>query len=88
MSGGEQLRDYLPVEEVARLLVELALLGTNAGVVNVCAGRPVKLRDLVEGWRRENGWALELNLGRYAYVDYEPMAFWGSRAKLERLIGA
>jgi nucleoside-diphosphate-sugar epimerase len=88
MSGGEQLRDYLPVQEVARLLVELALLRANAGVVNVCAGRAVSLRDLVEMWLRENRWALELNLGRYPYVEYEPMAFWGSRAKLERLIRA
>jgi dTDP-6-deoxy-L-talose 4-dehydrogenase (NAD+) len=88
MSGGEQLRDYLPVQEVARLLVELALLGANAGVVNVCSGRAIRLRDLVEMWLRENRWALELNLGRYPYVEYEPMAFWGSRAKLERLIHA
>lgn len=88
MSGGEQLRDYLPVEEVARLLVELAFRRPDAGVVNICAGRPVKVRDLVEGWLQENRWNIRLNPGHYPYPDYEPMAFWGDRSYLDSLIGA
>ena len=77
MSHGEQLRDYLPVAEVARRLVGLALDRPDRGVVNVCSGEPVSVRRLVEGWLRENGWAIELRLGRYPYPDYEPLAFWG-----------
>lgn len=86
MSGGEQLRDYLPVGEVARILVDLALLVKNAGVVNICSGRPVSVRNLVEQWIGENGWQISLELGRYPYPDYEPMAFWGDRHKLDKLL--
>jgi nucleoside-diphosphate-sugar epimerase len=85
MSGGEQLRDYLPVREVARYIVALALDRCNAGVVNVCSGQPVSIRKLVEGWLKENGWEIELNLGYYPYPDYEPMAFWGDRRRLDSL---
>ena len=35
MSGGEQLRDYLPVTEVARSLVAMALKQADSGVVNL-----------------------------------------------------
>ena len=35
------------------------------GIVNVCSGRPVSVRSLVEGWIRDNGWSIELELGRY-----------------------
>lgn len=87
MSGGEQLRDYLAVEEAARLLVSLSLAGRDAGVVNVCSGRPVSVRRLVEGWIRDNGWTIDLNLGHYPYPDYEPMAFWGVRRKLDSILG-
>lgn len=87
MSGGEQLRDYLAVEEAARLLVSLALVGCDAGAVNVCSGRPVSVRRLVEGWIHDNGWTIGLNLGHYPYPDYEPMAFWGERHKLDSLLG-
>ncbi|MEM3365492.1 MAG: NAD(P)-dependent oxidoreductase [Candidatus Methanomethyliaceae archaeon] len=86
MSGGEQLRDYLPVEAVASILVNLALLRKDIGVVNVCSGKPVSMRRLVESWIRENGWSIELNLGYYPYPDYEPMAFWGDRSKLEAVL--
>ena len=86
MSGGDQQRDYLPVEEVARDIVTLALRGRNNGVVNVCSGVPISIRQLVEGWISENGWSIELNLGYYPYPDYEPMAFWGNREKLDRCL--
>lgn len=86
MSGGEQLRDYLPVSEVAAYLVRLVLLQRDAGVVNVCSGKPVTVRALVENWIRENGWSIKPNLSHYPYPDYEPMAFWGDRSRLDSLM--
>jgi dTDP-6-deoxy-L-talose 4-dehydrogenase (NAD+) len=86
MSGGEQLRDFLPVQRVAALIVALALDAPGAGTVNVCSGQPIAVRTLVEQWRRERGWQMALDLGRYPYPDYEPMAFWGSSARLQRLL--
>lgn len=86
MSGGEQLRDYLAVDEAAKYLVALALNRPDAGVVNVCSGKPVAVRTLVEAWLRQNDWKIDLNLGYHAYPDYEPMAFWGSRKKLDALL--
>ena len=82
MSGGEQLRDYLPVGEVARLLVALALTEHDPQIVNVCSGTPVAVRDLVKRWLSDNNWSIALNLGHYPYPDYEPMSFWGSTARL------
>jgi dTDP-6-deoxy-L-talose 4-dehydrogenase (NAD+) len=88
MSGGEQLRDYLPVAEVARLLVALAMRRCDAGVVNVCSGRPVRVRDLVDSWIALNHWQIAPNPGHYPYPDYEPMAFWGERRRLDALLAA
>ncbi|NDY58143.1 NAD-dependent epimerase/dehydratase family protein [Desulfovibrio sulfodismutans] len=85
MSGGEQLRDYLPVETVADLLVRATLSPAAEGIVNVCSGRPVSVRTLVERWMAENGWRLHLTLGRYPYPDYEPLAFWGDASRLSAL---
>ncbi|MFA7342858.1 MAG: NAD(P)-dependent oxidoreductase [Terrimicrobiaceae bacterium] len=86
MSWGEQLRDYLPVEEAARCLTELALGGARAGTVNICSGRAISIRRLVEQWVEENGWQIHLNPGACAYPDYEPMAFWGDRTKLDEAL--
>ena len=77
MSGGEQLRDFLPVSEVAHQIVLLALTQQNIGPINICSGKPQSVRNIVEGWIQENQWKIELNLGYYPYPDYESMAFWG-----------
>lgn len=87
MSGGEQLRDYLPATGVARYIVALAMRRQDVGVVNLCSGRPISVRKLVEQWIAEHGWDISLNLGHYPYPDYEPLAFWGSNTKLISLIG-
>jgi nucleoside-diphosphate-sugar epimerase len=86
MSGGEQLRDYLSVTEVARQLVELALQQRDVGPVNVCSGTPRSVRGMVEQWLRDNDWRIALDPGHYPYPDYEPMAFWGARRKLDQLL--
>jgi dTDP-6-deoxy-L-talose 4-dehydrogenase (NAD+) len=84
MSGGEQLRDYLPITDVAKDIVFLAMTCRDNGIVNICSGKPISVRKLVEGWINENNWSIDLNLGHYSYPDYEPMAFWGNREKLNR----
>lgn len=87
MSLGEQLRDYLPVEEVAAHLAALAVRGLGAGVVNVCSGRPIAIRTLVEQWIEANGWDIVPELGAFPYPTYEPLAFWGARFKLDAMLG-
>ena len=87
MSGGEQLRDFLPIAEVARQMVDLGLQHPDAGVVNVCSGRPTSVRSLVERILAEHGSNMVLDLGRFPYPDFEPMAFWGSRTKIDHLLG-
>lgn len=87
MSGGEQLRDYLPIEVAARRLVQLAERPDADGVYNVCSGKPISIRTLVEQHIRERGADIALNLGYHAYPDYEPMAFWGDPRKLTQWLG-
>jgi len=82
MSGGLQVRDYLPIETVADHLVSLAQQAKDVGTVNICSGQPVTVRELVTTWISANGWSIEPEYGRFPYPDYEPMAFWGNAAKL------
>jgi dTDP-6-deoxy-L-talose 4-dehydrogenase (NAD+) len=78
MSGGQQIRDFLPVEEVARRLALMAITNANADVVNICSGIPTTVEQIVRTWIRKHSWSIEPDLGRFPYLDYEPLAFWGS----------
>ncbi len=86
MSGGEQLRDFLPVEKVAEHIVKIALQNKVTGIINCCSGEPLSIRELVETYLEEKNEHIKLNLGYYPYPDYEPMAFWGDNTKLKMVL--
>ena len=86
MSGGEQLRDYLPVEKVAEYIVKVVTQNKVAGIINCCSGSPISIRKLVEDYLRINKKIIELKFGYYSYHPYEPMAFWGDTSKLEKTL--
>jgi len=86
MSGGEQVRDYLPVEKVAEYIVTIAGQKQVTGIINCCSGRPVKIIDLVNDYLAQKKQTIALNLGYYPYPDYEPMRFWGDNTKLKNIL--
>lgn len=86
MSFGEQLRDYLKVEDLARILVRIALQDRISGIINCCSGRPISVRKMVEDYLREKGQHIELELGFYPYPEYESMAFWGNPDKMNEAL--
>ena len=86
MSGGEQLRDYLPVEKVAEYIVKISLHKTIIGIINCCSGKPISIRKLVEDYLKSRNKTIELKLGYYPYPDYVPMAFWGVNTKLKSIL--
>lgn len=86
MSGGEQLRDYLPVSKVASYISLIATQTTIEGVINCCSGQPISVRRLVEDHIRQREASIQLNTGYYPYPDYEPMAFWGDNQKLQTIL--
>ena len=86
MSGGEQERDYLPVEKVAEYIVSIALQNTISGIINCCSGKPIKVKQLVANYLKDTDQEIKLNLGYYPYTDYEAMSFWGDDTKLKKII--
>ncbi len=85
MSGGEQVRDFLPVETVAENIVKIALQNNVTGIINCCSGNPTTVKKFVEDYITLSGKTIELNLGFYPYPDFEPMRFWGDNNKLKQL---
>lgn len=85
MSGGQQIRDYLPVGEVANNIVKIALQNKVEGIINNCSGNPVTVKDFVEEYLNRIKKNITLNLGYYPYPDYEPMEFWGDTQKLKKI---
>ncbi|MGL6403173.1 NAD-dependent epimerase/dehydratase family protein [Aeromonas hydrophila] len=78
MSGGEQLRDYLPVDVAIMQIIEIFSSDQN-GIFNICSGQPISIRRLVEKRILEKESNISISLGHFPYRSYEPMAFWGTK---------
>ncbi|QYY83553.1 MULTISPECIES: NAD-dependent epimerase/dehydratase family protein [Pseudomonas] len=87
MSAGEQLRDFLPIENAAGYLAAILQRHDFDGVINCASGQPVSVRSLVEQRLCERGATLNLNLGHYPYPTHEPLAFWAVTERLQQLLG-
>ncbi len=77
MSSGEQLRDYMRVTDVAEQINNIALSLKDFGAINICSGKPIKVKELVAQVCSENNWKIDLNLGYYEISKNEPKNFWG-----------
>ncbi|NWF66369.1 MAG: NAD(P)-dependent oxidoreductase [Campylobacterales bacterium] len=88
MSGGEQIRDYLHVKDVANNIVKVSLQNSFLGVINCSSNKPISVRKFVEDYIALKNSNLKLNLGYYPYPDYEPFAFWGNNSRLKMILGS
>lgn len=86
MSGGSQIRDYLPIEEVAEMIVKCSLKVGISGVFNICSGNPIKLSDFIKNYLKKVEKDIELNLGFFPYSSIEPMGFWGNNEKIKSIL--
>lgn len=86
MSGGEQVRDFLPVIDVAANIVSVATQKQLEGIINICSGQPITVKEFVTNYLKQCNHQIQLNLGFYPYPDFEPMKFWGSNEKLKKII--
>ena len=75
MSHGEQLLDYMSVEEAAEQIS--ILINFDNGIFNVCRGSPISLRRLLENRMVEKKKTITLNLGFYNYREQDSLAIWG-----------
>jgi nucleoside-diphosphate-sugar epimerase len=85
MSGGKQIRDFLPVEKVAENIVKAAMQNEVIGVINCCSGKEISLKEFVINYLKEKNKNIKLNPGFYPYTDYEPMRFWGNNIKMKKI---
>ena len=86
VSSGEQLRDFLPVEDVAERIARITLNSCFDGIVNICSGKPVSIRKFVENHLIERNAEIQLNFGHRPMAAHEPVAFWGDAGRQDALL--
>ena len=86
MSSGRQIRDFLPVELVAKHALALSTNPLSHGVYNSCSGKPRSIREIVEGRIKEKNSNIKPKFGVYSDRVDEPLAFWGCPMRINNLM--
>lgn len=81
---GEQVRDYLHVDDVASAFASMVEKGA-AGIFNVSSARPISIRDLMVVAGRLAGQEHLIRFGALPYRTWEPPFICGSNARLKEL---
>lgn len=81
---GEQVRDYLHVDDVASAFVCLALQGVS-GIYNIASGQPVAMRTLMEKAGRALNKEHLIRFGAVSYRQWEPAFIVGNNERLKSL---
>lgn len=83
---GEQVRDYLHVEDVASALCALTERGVS-GIVNIASGVPVTMRQVMETVGEITGRPGLIRFGELPYRDWEPRFICGDSRRLRSETG-
>lgn len=92
LTGGEQVRDYTYVQDIAESLWRALSLppADHLRILNVGTGRPIRLRRLVETMAailRKKGLAPELAFGRIPYRNDEGMLYAANIERMKKEMG-
>jgi len=83
-TAGEQIRDYLHVDDVAQAFVTM-LLERTSGVYNIASGEPLAIRNLMTAIARSMGKEGLLRFGVVPYRNWEPPFISGANERLRSL---
>jgi dTDP-6-deoxy-L-talose 4-dehydrogenase (NAD+) len=83
MSKGDQVRDFIDVENAARLIIRIAMQKNIFGIINCCSGVPISVLDFVKDIITRQRMTIKLELEAYPIPTYEPTKYWGDITKLE-----
>lgn len=75
MTNGEQVRDYIAVEQAVQQLSSICERPTKRGLTthHIASGVPIRLRDFTDKWWTEWGATGKINYGALPYRAYESM---------------
>jgi len=87
LSKGDQLRDYLDLDELCNKIINIVNIHENVGIVNCSSGKPIEVKEIVN--RILDFYKIKpiINYGYYDYPSYESFEFWGSTKKYNSLMG-
>lgn len=83
---GTNQYDFINVKELAKQIVVASTQDKVTGIINVCTGEPVALKDKVEAFITEKGLDIKLQYGVFPERPYDSKIIYGDNKKIKQIL--
>lgn len=87
-TSGQNLYDFITVDDLARQIASVVLQSEISGVINCCSGEPESLAARVEGFIRDNDLSIRLEYGAFPDRPYDSPGVWGDATDIRKIMAA
>jgi nucleoside-diphosphate-sugar epimerase len=84
--NGKLVRDYLHVNRISKIIVDLSLKRKNFGLVNISSGKGVSLKKLVNSICKTEKIKPNIKYVKIHRNNFESNIFWGCNKKLKKCL--
>jgi dTDP-6-deoxy-L-talose 4-dehydrogenase (NAD+) len=84
--NGKLVRDYLHVNRISKIIVDLSLKRKNFGLVNISSGKGVSLKKLVNNICKTEKIKPNIKYVKIHRNNFESNIFWGCNKKLKKCL--
>lgn len=78
--------DFIDVVTLASYISQASLQDEINGIINVCSGTPIALKDKVESFIKEKRLDISLEYGAFPSRKYDSPAIWGNSDLIKKII--
>lgn len=78
--------DFIDVKELAKQIVAASTQDKIVGIINVCTGKPISLREKVESFIKEKGLDIQLQYGAFPERPYDSKIIYGDNTKIMKIM--
>ena len=86
LTNGTNKFDFIEINELAKIISLVICQNDVNGIINVCSGKPVSLKEKILEYTKTNNIYLKLNWGVYPERESESPCIYGDRKKLDMIL--
>ena len=83
---GENQYDFISIENLALEIALASVQNEVKGIINVCSGKPISLKDMVESFIKKNNLKIRLNYGVFPSRPYDSKIIYGNPDKIKQIV--
>ena len=83
---GENQYDFISIENLALEIALASVQNEVKGIINICSGKPISLKEMVESFIKKNNLKIRLNYGVFPSRPYDSKIIYGNPDKIKQIV--